>query len=191
MAKDFENPFGDGLIFFLPPPHKWRAVSVSIDFVDFLVARVFFSVIEDWFKSLRKTSTPPWASWCQSNFAAIGNLWRHFGDISVAIFFLIFASSSEDQITAKDAIFALSFAVFLWIFFRVFFSWIYRSFQKHVIQNLIPAVIVLTEGDRRGMTTISQPKSGVLNNAFKLSLAGIMGICLNLVASYLYAYLTR
>jgi len=53
--KSKEPPSPQDLGFIIVVGSNWRTVSLSIDFVDFLVAKAFMAVVEEWFSTLNKT----------------------------------------------------------------------------------------------------------------------------------------
>jgi hypothetical protein len=182
-----EDSLPDSIIIFFGGPGEWQSVRITIDFVDFLIARVFTSVIEAWFQSLEKTECPDWARFCQRHFERIGGGWRHISTIGLACFLATFAYTYRGEISIKDVLYLVAISLVAFVALKVVFSFLETAFNKNLSSMLVPSAILITEGDKRCYNKVLEPRNSFLNSIWKIIIAAVSAVTLNIVASYVYA----
>ncbi|MFC7539532.1 hypothetical protein ACFQU2_08760 [Siccirubricoccus deserti] len=194
VAHEDDNPFGPHRSFFriFTSAGEWRTVDISIDFVDFLIAHIFSGVIEEWFGTLECVERPRWAEYVCKHLLIFNSIWGHVSSMGLAAFIATYAwAMSGQELRIGDLAYAISIAIVIWAFLKIAAGLVSEAFNDAVGRCLIPTVILVTEGDRRAYAKLKLPKNKVLRSMGSITLGAVFGVFLNVVASYLYAHLTR
>lgn len=173
--------------FFFLIRSEWRTLLVSIDFVDFLVARSFISTTEEWFNSLPKTPQRNFSKFLMSNINIIRSTLSQSGRIGMASFLAGYAYFVDPNfIYIENLILAGSFGLFIWSTLFIIEISIFKIISRRIMKNIIPSVIILSEADKseysRIISQINSPELTALG--FILSVSG--SILLSVLSSYIY-----
>lgn len=174
--------------FFLFIRKDWQTVKLSIDFVDFLVARAFSGVVEEWFDKLAPTPKSSLNNLILTSSDTIASFLRESPRVGMAVFvasFVIFKGSQRFSIT--EILYGLSLALFIWSILAVASSALMRSIRRRTVKNIVPTVIILTDGDERAYNEIKSARSSAGMTIGYVFLAAIFNILLNIISSYIYS----
>jgi len=177
-----------GLIFFFR--QKWPVVHISIDFVDFLVARVFMGIIEEWFNTLNNTPLQKLNSFMFRRMELIRLIFSQFGRIGIASFLLAFVIYKDNLINLNNLTISLTIGLIVWAIFNILQSYVLNSVAKRLSSNVIPAVILLSEKDNSCYREILNSINSAKTTAYAILATLVFGIFVNVLSSYLYAYLS-
>lgn len=194
VCRDDDVPplLARGIYRMMTIPTAWRTVDISIDFVDFLVARNFASVVEEWFSHLPVLTKPKIAAFYHTHYHLITSIWHRSATLGLALFFLVFAAGrSSTSITLNDLMYAASIAILIWSILSIAIREVEDSFSTRISQCFIPSVILLTNGDRRAYEALLSPNPTIARSLRSVFWTSAMAIFLNIAASYIYAAMTR
>lgn len=178
----------DELSFFMFMASEWRTVDVSIDFVDYLIAKIFCSVVDDWFKSIDKIKLSRLNSILFHRQSFIRSIFNQSGRIGMASFFAaLFVFSSVVDFSLKFVVLASSVGLFIWSFLAAIGSLLAGRFIRRISSNIIPSVIIKSDADVKSFKEIEDDA-----NSGSLTIIGIIfmiliNISLNIIASIIYA----
>ncbi|WP_324131914.1 hypothetical protein [Bosea sp. (in: a-proteobacteria)] len=189
-SKNSSNDDGFGF-FILFAQREWKTVQISIDFVDFLVAKAFVNITEEWFSSLEKTPTSKLNESLLSKYEVIRGCLSQSGRIGIAIFLIgyIYFSGSQSESLSR-LVYAISVGLLIWAGFSIFDSYISKLLFRRIYKNVIPTVILISEGDNSSYKKITENLNSPSNTIIIFCITIIINILLNVIASYIYAYLS-
>lgn len=177
------------LPFMVLSKQEWRTVIVSIDFVDFLIAKSFLSVVEEWFGTTKKT---PHSRLNESLYKAmpiINTLIDQLGLIGMAIYlagYVWFTGKSFGSLSQLTL--AIAVALFILSAFRMFQATIRKIIWKRTMANITPSVVLITQGDRNAYEKLRARRNKPRNTLITLVATTIGAVAVNIVSSFLYAY---
>jgi len=169
---------------------EWDAVRVSVDFVDFLVGKTFSSTVEEWFGTLRVAPQSKWAKSSVKLIPAIKLLMAQSGRFGFAIFmagYMLFAGPGG---SIRSIVYAACAGLTIWCALNILGVHFSRVISRRISLAVIPAVVLLTEGDARAYEKVKTRINGARSDVIQLGFVGVTQILLNVVASYAYAALT-
>ena len=182
--EDMDDDFG--YIYFVG--RDWRTVKISIDFVDFLIARLFTSIIEEWFNTLEKIQKPALTNFVSRNIMAIGQSLSALGRLGFAFFLIGLAYFSGDQIDGvKYIMYAISIALMLWVFVSLTVNVAKKWFLRRLGENILPSIILLTDGDKSACNKIDSKRNSTSFTLTGLAGTVVLGILINVISSYIYS----
>jgi hypothetical protein len=167
-------------------------VNINIDFVDFLVAKVFCQVVEDWFNNVPELKSPPWIKRLTRFPIEWAFVFDRLGLIGLAAFaatYIMFRGgslSSLSQLVQLAAAGAILLALTT-ILTRYLGSQFTRSLHKAVLNSMI----VLTKGDERKSIELLDNSGKSFGRLSFYSGTAVFSIVLNVIASYLYYWLSK
>jgi hypothetical protein len=193
IAPVDEGPLDDPMAdFIVALGDKWPTCFITIDFVDFLVAQRFSGVVENWFSDLEKIPVSGLNMMLVRSWGMVRELFEAGALLGFAAFlvgYVLFTGDATNSL--RDAILAGAVGVGIYAFSKAIVAQLRTLSQKKIASNIMPSVILLTEGDRRRLAQFEgrRAKSG----ATIWSILGSTGaaIMLNLAASYIFTYLTK
>jgi hypothetical protein len=187
-----EEKRGYGIFHFFFGLEKLPSLTVSIDFIDYLCAKNFVQIVEDWFNVLEESPTSKW----YKRFTTFQLNWRFtfskFANIGAAIFIALYAYLNRGDVgNLTQIIYLGSVAIVAWTISLVLCAHIGNLFESLISKSFIPAAIVLTTGDERAFKKVQERARNVPPKMalYGLTIVGTIG--LNVLASYLYAWMTR
>jgi hypothetical protein len=191
ISKHFEEEdIAHSMGFLFVVSREWQTVKINIDFVDFLVAKSFVSVVEEWFFSLNKTPDSKLNQWILKKYDMIRTLLGQVPRIGFAFFVGSFAFFSEaDQLTIFDIFNVTAFGLIIWSMLVIFENSVGKKSFRRVSANIIPSVILITDGDSRAYQNIKDRRNSPITTFMSIVVAWITGILINLISSYIYSYL--
>jgi len=170
---------------------EWPTVDLSIDFVDFLVAKSFVNVVEEWFGTLQHTPQKKFNNFLLRHYQVLRESLGQFGRIGLAAFLGGYVWFNDGEINSLgDLTLAVALGLLIWAVFLVLKSPIERKLLKRLTLNIIPSVIILTEGDERTYSEIESSLNSPLNTLLTYLVTAILSLFVNVGSSYLYTYLS-
>ena len=167
----------------------YKTVEISIDFVDFLIAKVFSTTVEEWFSKLERVPRSDLAKLFLKKLSIINNIVGNFDKIGVAIFFSCYIwfgggfSNNLDRL-----VHAASIALTLWGVFSILSQILLNSIATTISNVILPSVIILSDGDERAYKRILEKIGSPYSVLIKLIFTILFGISINIVSSFLYAH---
>ncbi|MGU3495580.1 hypothetical protein ACLBXM_16190 [Xanthobacteraceae bacterium A53D] len=105
----------DGFSLYLFTRSEWRTVELSIDFVDYMVAKIFSSVVEEWFATLKVTPRPYLNNFLMKNQMAIRSTLAQTSRVGMAAFLLTYAfSGSKESFEIDKILIVISISMMIW-----------------------------------------------------------------------------
>ncbi|MEG3150473.1 hypothetical protein U1769_11325 [Sphingomonas sp. ZT3P38] len=186
--KDTSEAESFGLFFVMK--REWRTVKVNIDFVDFLIAKSFTGLAEEWFNSLNRTPEKKFNAFLLRNMSTIRFILGQAGRLGMASFLASYTLFSDEySFTLPNIVMAVSLGLVIWSLLVIVESSLSSRVMKRVAVNIIPTVILLTDTDIKSYGEI---KNGLNSPFFTIASGAVSiaaGILLNVIASYIFAYL--
>ncbi len=181
----------DGFAFFVISRSEWRTVEISIDFVDYLMAKVFSGVVEEWFKTLKATPRPRLNSFMLKNLSIIRSLLAQTSRIGMALFLLTFAYIARPSgLTLDKIMFVVSISMFIWSSIAILERFVSSRFIRRVYSNVIPSVILLNKNDEDVFDRVKSEMTSSSVTLFGVFATFAMGALVNVISSYIYAWLS-
>ena len=181
----------NGIGFFVFLSREWRTVHLSIDFVDFLVAKGFVGVVEEWFSSLEDTPSRKLNDILLDNFPTLNSTLSQSGRIGMAAFLATYVGfSASISISLTDLTFAVSIGLLIWAIFAIVQSSLRNTIHKRLTMNIVPSVILLTLGDERAYSDIEESRNSPTNTVLYYCGVVFVGLAINIISSYIYTRLT-
>lgn len=122
----------------------------------------------------------------------ISSVIRQLGRIGLAIFlasYVWFNGGSIGEV-GKFA-YAMSLALVLWSIFAVASTSVQRGFSKRLFHNIVPSIIIFTQADSKAYQKITAGLNSSYLTIANIALTAIASVFVNVLSSYLYAYLIR
>ena len=108
--------------------HKWPTIEISIDFVDFVVAKLFCSTVEEWFNTLDSTQDNKYNRFLFNKQDTIRDVMAQSGRFGMATFLISISIFAQDNFfNLRSAIFATSIGIFIWALFSILESIITKN----------------------------------------------------------------
>ena len=172
--------------FFIISRPKWRTLNVKIDFVDYLLAKSFLNVVEEWFKTLVSTPTKRFNSFLLKNMQFLQSAVMQIGRVGMASFLIGFAFLSSTLPTLLDTIVAAGAGLLIWSCLAVADDWLGKRVMQRVAANTIPSVILISDCDRDSYAAVISKMNSPWVTVLNTLLSWFVAIALNLVASYIF-----
>jgi hypothetical protein len=171
---------------------KIPSLNVSIDFIDYLCAKNFLQIVEDWFNALEESPTPKWYKRLSDLPLNWRFLFSKFANLGAAAFIASYAYlNGSDLQNPIKMVYLGSVAIVVWTISIVICAHIGHLFAKVISKSLIPATILLTTGDERAFKKVNDRARTVVPKMCIYSVTVIGTLCLNVMASFVYAWITR
>ncbi len=171
---------------------QWQTVEISIDFVDFLIARNFVSQIEEWFTTLQRVPDRKFEKLLAANMQRLDIILGQSGRFGSAFFIAFYVFFSGNPLKNFEYFtYAVTISFMIWGIIQISAQALSRSIKKRVNRNIIPSVIVLTNGDKIGYKKLLESTTSTSGTVARLAFTPIFSILFNIVASFLYVWLTR
>lgn len=188
QEKRFPDPAAIGIIVFFGK--DWRTVRLSIDFVDFLVAKAFTTVVEEWFSTLKRTPIKRFNDILLKKFNVLRSVLGQFGRIGMAVFLGAYIWFSEGQVgSLAQVTLAVALGLLIWAVFVIVESSIENQLLKKLSSNIVPSVIILTEGDENAYSEVIGSLNSPTNTMITYGSVIVVSVSANIMASYIYTYL--
>ncbi|WP_172745740.1 hypothetical protein [Neorhizobium sp. T7_12] len=180
----------EDFVMFMRRSGGWNAVDVSIDFVDFLVAKNFMSHVEEWFKGLKPTAKPRMSGFLVESHETIRLIIMQAGRIGLACFLLFSVLFSNNALTLERVVMITALGMLLMAVIQVSQSKVATYLRTRILGNFIPGVILLTPVDHEKYDSIIRTLSSP--GATLLAACGtvLTSMAINIASSYIYTYWT-
>lgn len=169
---------------------KWPTARVSIDFVDFMVARGFNNVVEEWFKSLEKSPTPELNQNIFDRYKVFAAIFDQMGRVGFAIFLSLFVFLKGTDLTLSQAAYAVCVGFVIWAIYLSARTSVLDKILKRITANIVPSVILLSDTDSRCFSKINDSMSSTRGTIIGMIGSLSISITINLLSSYAYSYFT-
>lgn len=190
-SNDYQqiDVFADVFAFFA---RNFRTVEISIDFVDFLIAKIFSASVEERFETLEKAPKPRFTGFLQRNIRTINSLLHQSGRIGAALYIAAFAYLSRDKLVDPQYV-AYSISIVIVIFSAVSLINMYvsRSISRRITRNMIPSVIIISNGDVLAYDAARAKLNSSTLTMLRIGITIIFSIGINVISSYIYSILLK
>lgn len=147
-----------GSISFLPVNiliRAFPALTVSIDFIDYLCAKNFLQIIEDWFNGLETSQNSKWSKWAKRISIPWPTLFSRLGNIGAAAFIALYAYRKGGNLGGPTQIaYLCSIAIVFWTLSSLFCNHVGRLFGSLISRSYVPATVLLATGDERAFKKV-------------------------------------
>ena len=177
-------------------PFWWASslptVIVSIDFVDYLIAKIFCQIVEDWFDSLIEFKSKKWISKLAKSPVEWEFVFDKLGLIGIAGFVFMFLHLENGKIVSIGAFAYLSSTVILMsCFSSVAMRYLGSRFTRSLHLSAILSMVILTRGDEAKAQRVLAESNASFKKLATHSIFAAVNVSLNILASYLYSWLTK
>lgn len=170
----------------------WQTVQISVDFVDFLIAKNFAAIVEEWFKTLKFTPRSILANFLSKHTVGIRSTLGQFGRLGMASFLAAYVVLSWRQHPdILKVTLAASVGLTLWAVFLIIENLVTPKIFKRVYANLIPSVILLTDYDQSTYDDVIKKTNSTTVTLLQFTLMILLNIFINVGSSYLYSYFSQ
>jgi hypothetical protein len=179
------------LEFFAFLGEDYPTVKVSIDFVDFLMAKIFCSVIEEWFQTLECVQSSKLISKLIRHVSAIRVAVSQFGRLGSAAFLAGYVWFSGGAINDFGKLaYAAAIALCMWALIAVSTTFLNKITADRILSNVTPSALILTEADKKAYNALKEKKASASKTLASIAGVGVFNIVLNIIASFIFVWLT-
>lgn len=165
---------------------QWQTVFVTIEFVDFLIARSFMGIVSEWFDGLDKSRELKYNEILFKCRETLLRATSQSARIGFAFYLIFCAYFSNGTIyTFGDAFYIVAVGLFLWSLVYIVETAVGRVAMRHVISNTVPSVIILTNKDQQKYDASLKKQRSPIAIFLKVAASLIGGVAVNLASSYL------
>ncbi len=190
MLLDGEKPRILPRSFWIFASRNWKAVTVSIDFVDFMIARGFLGIVEEWFKGLTPTPSHKLTRGLIDKYPVFSSISSQMGRIGFAIFLASFIYTKGDGLSLRDVGFATCAGLVVWSLYLMLRPQILDVLYKRITSNVVPTVLLLSEHDKNCYDGITRRMKSTSGTLVGMVATVALNAAINLSCSYLYSYMT-
>lgn len=168
---------------------EWRTVELSIDFVDFVVAKNFSNVVDEWFSGLAPTPQSGSSKFLTKYNRVLLNFLNQIPRIGMAVFIITYVNVAGGlgETSVEGLAYASGIGLIIWSMLSIVDSSVTKFVSKRIYNNLIPSVILITEKDNKVYEEIklscSDPRGTIAISLMTFA----SGIAVNMISSYIYA----
>ncbi len=182
----------NGLDFAFFITFEWNTVKISIDFVDFLVAKSLSGVVEEWFRTLVKAPSRKLDRLLLVNQSLIRRVLQQLGRLGTAVFLIAYVIFNSRNLTnLGQVVLAGAVSLIIWVIAVILEAPVASKIFRRVSVNLVPSVILLTESDNREYNNVLKQHNSAYATVLGLAGTVIFALTTNVVASYIYTFLTK
>jgi hypothetical protein len=139
---------------FFSSPNSWfymassPSIYVSVDYVDYMYAKVFVGLTEEWVKTIQTNKNNRTIEWCGKRMLWWPVVFRRFSFIGSGLFIITYTLwHRERTLDTSDIAIAISFALIVFALSNYIFEWFGEKFLAVIRDSITPTVILLTRGD--------------------------------------------
>jgi len=190
LASDkLKNELAEDLSLFFFLRNDWRAGYISIDFVDFIIAKGIISTFKEWFDNLDKAPERKITKLFLKHQVLVRNCIRNSGIIGVAAL-IITTSFTHKGLDINLLARLIGICFIIYSLFSIFSNKIEESVFKTIISGMIHTILLISDRDNAEYKKIVEkvPSGPVIIIKSLSSL--ILNISLGIVSSYIYSYFT-
>lgn len=160
--------------------------------MDFLIAKIFCGVIEEWFLTLDPVPRSKLTTFLVKRSDVIRSVIGQFGRLGSAAFLFGYTWFSDGAISSIGKLaYAASIALFMWSLIAILTTSVNKFVAKRLFCNIVPSVILLTDADIKAYEEIKRGLNSSRKTIGAVAGMAVLNIGLNLVASYIYTLLMR
>jgi hypothetical protein len=168
------------------------SLTVSIDFIDYICAKNFSQIVEDWFNSLETSPDFKWLSRVRRSPPISAMAFSRLGNFGAAAFVALYAYLRTENLgNVTQLMYFASVTIVIWTIINVFFSYIGGLFAATLSKSFIPASVLLTVGDERAFKRVQDRTKAIVPKLMRYALGASGALLINIIASFMYAWLTR
>jgi hypothetical protein len=171
---------------------EWNSVKISIDFVDFLIAKSFTTNVEEWFTTLKKTPIKKYNRFLLRYHDVFRTTLGQFGRIGMAAYLGAYAFFSRGDLHSLYQITsAVSVGLLIWASIVIFETTMMKHLFRRISSNIVPTIILLTDADDSAYTDVREALNSPVNTLFGFIGTIALSLTLNVLASYLFTYFSK
>ncbi len=168
--RDLDGDLGFMVLFM----GKWQTVKVSIDFVDFLIAKSFLALVEEWFVKLTPTPDNQVNRVIAKRYGLIRSLVNESPRLGAAAYLVAAAYFFDaSDYSLQTLLISGSLLLVIWALFTVLSGHVSRRVLARVKRNIIPSVIILSRSDEVAFERVLADR-----NRPEFTLVGLVGMFL-------------
>jgi hypothetical protein len=185
-SRDSHRPYAG---FFMFLARDFPTIEISVDFVDFLIAKIFTGVVEEWFNGLEKIINPTTSLYLMARTDILTSAIFQMARVGFGLFLASYIYFTHGIGDPKHFVYGLSIGIILWSILAVLSTYINKIALRKIFGSICPSVIIFTEGDTRAFSAIKERAKSAGNIVLKIVCASIGTVLLNILSSYLFALL--
>lgn len=164
------------------------SISMSVDYVDYMYAKSFQNIVEDWTKPLHKNKYSNIMRWCAGRIGMWRSDFRRLSLVGAALFVLTYVYMRKinmEDVSEFGNLFA--YTIIFYAISLFFFEWCGGKFSEAVQNSMTPTVILLTKGDEDAYEFHKNKKKMTLPTIIKCITGSLFAVFVHVVASALVA----
>lgn len=181
-----KRPYGFWVFF----SREWMTARVSIDFVDFMIARGFAGVVEEWFKGLAPSPTPILNSKLLNGYGVFSSISSQMGRLGFSIFLAIYVYLNQSTLELARLTYAVCAGFSVWSLYAIIRPPIMQAILKRITSNIVPSVLLLSPADKKCYDRIAKALSSTRATVAGMVMTILLSVAINLISSYIYSYYT-
>jgi hypothetical protein len=190
FAKDNEDETPMNIVRLFP--RGFPSLNASIDFIDYLCAKNFLQVIEEWFNALEATPDSKFRTLVARFPIPSFFIFSQVGNIGVAAFIAFYVALKGESLQGSMQLAYLSsMAIVVWTLSVLLCRYLGHRFDSAISKGFIPSSIVLTAGDERAFKKAEVGAQNAFPKSMAYAATALCTLAINILTSYLYAWMTR
>ncbi len=182
-GSELESPY---FSFFYFVSKSFPTVNISIDFVDFLIAKIFAASVEEWFNGIEVIKNSRSFMYLFERLDILDTIIAQFGRVGMAVFLISYVYFIKSRLAVDgNFVYATSIGLLLWSGLAVLSSYTKRITTRRIASSIIPSVILMTEGDIKAYKKIVETKASSHGTIGGVIGASLLAILMNIGASYI------
>lgn len=171
---------------------KFPTITISIDFIDYLLAKNLQHVIEGWHHALEEVKSPNWVEWCCAKQLNWRFLLSRIGYLGSAGFIGMYLWQRGGVINSVGELgYLIAVLICFSVFTNIATTYIGIWFSETIHRSLVPSTILLTVGDERAFSKVTKEQSKSFTHMFSAVGGTLLAIIVNVAASFLYSWMTK
>lgn len=184
-GQDEAASIGGAMGFFFSMAREWRTVEISIEFVDYVVAKSFVRTIEEWFSKLKRTPVQKLNSLLLLFLRALRAMLGQSGRLGAASFLAgAWLALGDMPLTSSAILGGGALLLAIWSFVNVVSGYVAGVVLNRVFRNLIPTMILFNEADSQAYASILGRRSAPLGTLARVAGTILLSFGVNLASSY-------
>ncbi len=177
--------------FFLVLRTEWETVKISIDFVDYLIAKSFSGLVEEWFNTLEELTSGSVNSYLLSKFDLIRTVFGQLPRFGFSCYLAAYVWFAHWQpyLLGRTTL-AVAIGLILWSAFVIVETIGSKRIFRRISANILPSVIILNDVDAKAYRRLQDARNSAVGTFGLAALTAIIGFSVNMATSFLYTYLT-
>lgn len=166
------------------------SVTVSVDFVDFLIGQVFLNLVQKWADSLEEINKSPTIEKLVKSHFDWRTLFDGVGLVGFSAFLFVFGISADSSaFTTRTVVFLLSLGGVLYAVFSLVLRYFAFKFERVLSRSVVGSMVILTQGDEIFSSKIIEQGKSTKKRLLQYASSGVVAVLLNVLSSYIFAWL--